>query len=293
MGADLDIVGDVTCELGEGPVWDPATGEIVWVDILAGTIHRHDPENGAGRRVEVGQSVGAAVLGPDHTMLAAVGDGFATVGADGGVQLVNPFLRDDTDLRMNDGKCDPVGRFVAGSISLTGRTGTSALYRLEDDGAITTLMTGVSVSNGLAWDDDGTRMYYIDTPARAVTSHRYDSDASTLAEPRLFVDTAEFGGSPDGMARDAEGNLWVAFWDGGRVRCFAPDGRLRAEVVLPVSRVTSCAFGGPDLDTLYITTAWTGLSPAQREREPLAGRLFRCRPGVRGQRVQPWRGLLA
>lgn len=290
MSVDLDLVGDVTCELGEGPAWDPATGEIVWVDILAGTVHRgtHD---GHIRQVNIGQSVGAVVVGPDGTMGAAVGDGFATIDADGDVTVVNAFLRPDTDLRMNDGKCDPAGRFLAGSISLTGRTGTSALYRWEDDGSVTTLLSGVSVSNGLAWNDDGTELYYIDTPTRTVTIHRYDPEAPTLAESRVLIDTAAYGGSPDGMARDADGNLWVAFWDGGCVRCFSPDGSLRTEIRLPVSRVTSCAFGGPDLDTLYITTARQGLSPAQREREPLAGRLFRCQPGVRGQHVTPWRGL--
>lgn len=291
MSDEPEVTSEVSCELGEGPVWDPDAGELVWVDIMAGLIHRYAPATGRTSRVGVGQSVGAVVLGPDNTLAAAVNDGFATVGGDGAVQPLNTFLRDDADLRMNDGKCDPAGRFLAGTMSLSGRTAVAALHRLEDDGSVTTLRDGVSISNGLAWSDDGTRMYFIDTPTHTITVHRYDPTAATLATSSTFVDTAPLSGAPDGMAADADGNLWVAFWDGGCVRCFSPAGRLLEELRLPVSQVTSCAFGGPDLDTLYITTARVDLPADQLAREPLAGRVFCYRPGVRGQRVTSWRGL--
>ena len=291
MNVDLDVLGDVECALGEGPVWLSESSELVWVDIVAGRIHRSRPGTDAASVIEVPRMIGAVAPTNAGNLVAATEAGFEEIGTSGVEGSLNNLLATQPDIRMNDGKCDPAGRFVAGTTSLSGATGSAALYRLEDDGSATTILDGLSVSNGLAWSPDGSTLFHIDTPAQAITAWNYRPDASLDGEPMIVVDTAKYSGFPDGMTIDAEGNLWVAFWDGHAVRCFSPAGQLLDEISAPVSRPTSCTFGGGDFRTLYITTARLGLEPEELARQPWAGRVLSCRPGALGVAPTPWRGL--
>lgn len=283
----LEPIGSDRYELAEGPVWLEETGELAWVDILVGALHRWSPAGGPARQVLVGSTLGA--VAPSSTsgeLIAATGEGFARILADGSLVPLNEVLVADDDQRMNDGRCDPAGHFVSGTTSLTGRPGTSRLYRLEDDGRATVLMEDLSVSNGLCWSVDGDTLFHVDTPRRAVTCWRYRADGPLPPKPMAVLDLSALSGSPDGMTMDADGNLWIAFWGGGCVRCLSTRGEVLDEIKMPVPQPTSCAFGGEDLATLFITTASYGLNSAALRG--LDGAVFRCRPGVTGTPTQPW-----
>jgi sugar lactone lactonase YvrE len=186
-------------------------------------------------------------------------------------------------MRMNDGKTDPAGRFWAGTMRLDGRPGRGALYRLDGRDAATPVIEPVSISNGLGWSRDGERMFYIDSPTRIVRQYAFDAAAGALGESSILVDTSPYPGLPDGLAVDAEDNLWIAFWGGGAVRSFSgADGTLLEVIHLPVTRPTSCTFGGRDLGRLLITTARAELSEAELAEQPLAGSVLTVEPGVAG-----------
>jgi sugar lactone lactonase YvrE len=189
---------------------------------------------------------------------------------------------------VNDAKTDPAGRFWVGTMGLDDEPGAGALYRLEGDATLRKVVGPVSISNGLAWSADRQWMYYIDTPSRAITRFAFDLSTGELSDARTVVDTSSYDGVPDGMAADANGCLWVAFWDGGGVRCFdAESGELITSVDLPVSRPTSCAFGGPELERLIVTSARRGLSESELRAQELAGAVFEVDVRVQGQPVTP------
>jgi sugar lactone lactonase YvrE len=200
-------------------------------------------------------------------------------------RLLEPVSPDDPTILMNDGKCDPRGRFWAGTMDSEGRPDRGALMRLEPPGRAVTVINGVSLSNGIGWSSDGSLMFYIDSPTRRVDVFDYNLDSGEPSSRRPFVVCAEEWGFPDGLAVDEEGCVWVAFWGGSAVRRFGPDGSIVGGVTLPASQVTSCAFGGTDLQTLFITTAGGYLSDEQRDSEPLAGALFALETHVRGVRI--------
>lgn len=284
MGAGVELVLDARVRLGEGPVWDDQTGELVWVDILAGIVHRTTPSTGRDVTFDVGRSVGAVGLRRDGGLVLATEDGFHLVDPGAATtRRIAAVEADDPLTRMNDGKVDPDGRFWAGTMAFDEVSVMGSLYRLDPDGTVTRVLTGVGISNGLDWSADGTTMYYIDTPRHAVDRFRWDAAAGTIADRRRLVSIGPEGGNPDGMTLDEEGYLWVACWDGWCVRRFAPDGSLDQEIRFPAAHVSSVAFGGPDLRELYVTTAWHMLDATERAAQPLAGSLFRCRPGVRGR----------
>jgi sugar lactone lactonase YvrE len=185
--------------------------------------------------------------------------------------------------RFNDGKGDPSGRWVIGTLSMRGDPGTSALYSLRADESLHCLRGGVTISNGIAWTADGATMYYIDTPTRCVVAYNYDAVSGAISGEREVLRFSDDEGWPDGMTIDREGRLWIGFWDGWAVRCYRPEtGNCEAVVPMPCARPTSCCFGGPDLDLLFITTARVGLSEDELLRQPLAGSVFVGRPGARG-----------
>jgi sugar lactone lactonase YvrE len=286
-----DLLVDAHANLGEGPVWDDREGCLWWVDILGQAIHRTDPASGQDDAVPVGQLVGAVVVRASGGLVAAVQGGFVAVDpASGRVELLAPVEAGDPTTRMNDGKVDPAGRFWAGTMGVDHRPDAGTLYRLDPDLHVTAMVPRTTISNGLDWSPDGRSMYFIDTPTRRVDRFDYDHATGAISGRRPAVAIREGAGSPDGMTVDAEGFLWVALWDGWAVERYGPDGRLDRRVEVPAQQASSCAFGGPNLDQLFITTAQEGFPPGGRSDQPHAGGLFVCRPGVRGRASHPFAG---
>jgi sugar lactone lactonase YvrE len=288
---DVELALDARAKLGEAPSWDPIRGALLWVDITEGLVHRFDPAAASDEVFQVGQPVGAAVPTASGAIALAVHHGFALLDpANGAIQRVAELEGSSLGTMMNDGKCDPAGRFWAGTRDVEGNRPLGSLYRLDPDRTAVRVLTDVTLSNGLGWSPDGGTMYYIDSTTYRIDAMDFEGDTGAVSNRRRLVELPEAWGLPDGMTVDEEGSLWVAFWRGAAVRRFAPDGRLTSIVALPVSQVTSCAFGGDDLSDLYVTSARTGLSSNELEREPHAGGLFRLRPGVRGVPEHPYAG---
>jgi sugar lactone lactonase YvrE len=278
--ATLELVADARATLGEGPVWDDARGVLWWVDVTAGLVHRFDPSGGADRTTETGSPVGAVALRHDGTLLAALADGIAALDPGSGMlEMLVPLESDRGRVRCNDGKCDPAGRFWVGRMALDETPGVGSLLRIDADRSASTHLTGLAIPNGLGWSPDGRTMYFIDSTWLEVRAYPYDPAAGTMGEGRVLARVPDDGSVPDGMSVDEEGHLWIARWGGSCVERVAPDGSVGERIALPVTRVTSCTFGGANLGDLYVTTARRDADPV---REPLAGGLFRCRPGVRG-----------
>jgi sugar lactone lactonase YvrE len=278
------LLVDAHTTLGEGPVWDDAERCLWWVDILGGIVHRTDVATGHDEAHPVGQFVGAVGLRESGGLVAAVRDGFGFFdpGTDR-LELIADLQDAGRTLRMNDGKVDSGGRFWAGMMGVDHQDGVGTLYRLDPDLTATPMVGGTSISNGLDWSPDGSTMYYIDSTPRTVDRFAYDAATGNVADRTTLIPIRDGAGFPDGMTVDAEGFLWVALWDGWGVERYAPDGRLDRRVDVPAQQASSCAFGGPDLDLLFITTAQEGFPPAGKPDQPHAGGLFVCRPGVRGR----------
>lgn len=286
-----ELAYDVRAELGEGPLWDDRRGRLLFVDIMRGHVHEFDPATGRDRVVEVGRPVGAVALTERGDWLAAAADGFYRVDPEsGGVTLVAEVEADLSNNRMNDGYVDARGRFWAGTMGMGGQERQGALYCLDVDGRVRQMLTSVSISNGLDWSPDNTIFYYVDLPLSRVDRFDFDLSSGSISNRRTFVEIDEQSGYPDGLIVDADGFVWVALWDGGAVHRYAPDGSLDLRIPVPARQTTKCAFGGPALDTLYITTAWIGLDAEARATEPHAGSVFRARPGARGKAVTRFAG---
>jgi sugar lactone lactonase YvrE len=283
---DVDVALDARAVLGEGPVWDQREEVLRWVDILPGLVHRFDPATGEDTAFEFGEQVGTVAARARGGLLLATETGLWTCADNGAIhQRLYEVDTDPPGGRFNDGKVDPWGRFWAGTMR-EDREGAAALYRLDPDGSLHRMLTGVSISNGIDWSPDGRTLYYVDTPTGGLDAFDHDPDSGTLTNRRRLADVDR--GSPDGLTVDADGCVWVALWDGWGVRRYAPDGRLLSTVEVPAQRVTSCAFGGPDLSTLYITSATIELSDL--DGQPHAGALFACAPGVSGLQPGEWAG---
>lgn len=282
--SDVELLIDAHNELGEGAIWDTANATLYWVDITAGHVHSYHPETRARRTYTVGQMVGTVVPHAAGGLLLAVEQGTARLDlTTGDIMPIWQHTPLQPGIRFNDGKCDPAGRFWAGTMALDARPGAGSLYRFDADGSVHTLVHDVTVSNGLAWSLDNRTFYYIDTPTQAVAAFDYDLTTGEISNRRDVIRIDPGDGSPDGMTIDAEGMLWIAHWGGSRVTRWNPaDGSLLQTVRLPVARVTSCWFGGPDLNELYITTASIGLSAEERAAQPHAGGLFRYKSATQG-----------
>lgn len=279
-----ELALDIKADLGEGPLWDSRTGWLVWVNIMARCVNLFDPRTGANRAIDVGAPVGAAVLCESGGLILAVQDGFAKLDtATGQITRFAGFPDASPAVRMNDGKCDPQGRFWAGTMAFDMHSGGGALYRLDPDATVATMIPGVTISNGIDWSPDGKTMYYVDTPTFRIDCFDFDPATGSIANRRPFVEIEQAAGYPDGLTVDAEGNVWLALWGGWGVRCYSPRGELNATVDVPASQSSSCAFGGENLDELYITSARGGLPEDDLAKQPLAGGLFRVRPGVKGR----------
>jgi sugar lactone lactonase YvrE len=272
-------------ELGEAPHWDAATQTLLWVDIEAGTVHRLHPDTGQRHDLRLAPPLGFAIPTSDDEMAIAVQHDIEIVDAHTQRRRLAVVEDGIDDLRINDGKCDPRGRLVFGSLSHSRTAGAGALYSLERNGALTRLLTSVTLSNGLGWDTSGTRFYYVDSTTQRIDLLDYDLSTGTVSARRPFAHIDPADGLPDGLAIDAEGGVWVCLFAGGAVRRYDDNGHLSEVVRLPVSAPTSLAFGGKDLDTLFITTARHRLNATQRHEQPLAGAVLSCRPEIAGVAV--------
>lgn len=284
-GAVAEPVGDITAMLGEGPYWVPEDDCLLWVDIPNGRLHRTYFPSSETVTLDLG-AVSAA--------FPAVGGGILTVGgnrltlrmpAERGGQWTTRLVAEvpaRAGVRFNDAGVDPAGRVWAGTMHTGESQPLGELYRLDTAGTATTVVKGVTVSNGLGWSPDGARLYYIDSPTKRIDVFAYDPATGVAGNRRVFADLSASDGVPDGLTVDADGCVWVAIWGGGVLRRFAPDGRPDAVLQLPVAKPTSCAFGGPGMSDLYVTTARVDLTEEELKDQPLAGRLLRLRPGPVG-----------
>ncbi len=276
-------------QLGEGVFWSEREQKVFWIDIEGHRVCRFDPKSGVNESVSVDQQVGTVIENASGGLVLGLKDGVYSLDFESAalVKWCDP-MSGDLENRLNDGKAGPDGRFYVGC---TGPDGEQSLYRIENDTtSFAAIESGVTCSNGLAWSADNKTFYYIDSPQRVVWAYDFDLDTGAISNRRVVVDVRGEESVPDGMTIDTEGMLWIAFWEGWGVRRYDPNtGTLLQEIKLPVARVTSCAFGGEHLDTLFITTASIDFDEADWAREPLAGGLFAVKPGVRGVPSYPFR----
>ena len=269
-------------QLGEGPFWDELRGELLRVDISRGLVHGWNPSTGAAWRRECDGEVGAAVpRAAGDGLVMAVGRRILLDEGEG-VRLLASVEEDRPGNRFNDCKCDPAGRLWAGTTSGERSPGKASLYRLAPGHDVERVISNTTISNGLGWSPAGDRMYFIDSPTQRLDVFDYDGDTGEIADRRAFAEIDPSDGLPDGMTVDSEGGVWVCLFGGGAVRRYGEDGGLEAGVELPVTNPTSLVFGGPDLRTLYVTSARHNLSEEQLAAEPLAGAVLALEPGVAG-----------
>jgi sugar lactone lactonase YvrE len=279
--------------LGEGALWDDRSGHLYWVDIASNRVMRFDPTTGTNLVFEVGQSVGTVVLDEQARCVLGLREGFACFDPETLRlwSIGHPKL-DEPGNRFNDGKCDPAGRFWAGTMVEVGEPGSGNLYCMDAALRVTHKLGGVTISNGLCWSRAGTEFFYIDTPTYELVVFDFDVNSATLSHRRVLRHFEPAMGAPDGMTIDAEDHLWVALWGGNKVQRVHPrTGQVDFEVLVPAVNVTSCAFGGPQLQDLYITTARIGASDAELAAYPLAGSLFHARVPYRGVPATRFAGL--
>lgn len=280
--------------LGEGARWDERRGELLRVDILAGRVFRDRVgDDGALLPVgvhEVPGTVGAVapIDGDDDGWILAAGRGFVHLRPDGSLRTILADVA-DVGTRMNDAACDPQGRFWAGTLADDHHEGGGALYRLDRSGHVEVVLRDLTISNGLGWSPDGRTMYLIDSGPRVVHAFAFDGDEGTISDGRVLVTVPEDVGSPDGMTVDASGDLWVAIYGGGRVHRYAPDGALREVLTVPADESTCCAFAGPGLHRLYVTTATENWTDEQRRADPAAGLVYRFETDATGTPAAPFR----
>jgi sugar lactone lactonase YvrE len=268
----------------EGPVWSPSWGGLRYVDMFAGDVLSVGNDGTITRR-NVGKIAAALRPRAKGGAVIAVERGFVLEEPDGQLHEL-PQIWQDATVRMNDGGCDPHGRFYCGSMAYDHAPGRGSMYRLDPDGASSFVFGDATISNGLDWSPDGRTAYYNDTPTKRIDAFDYDAETG-FSNRRPFVEIPEGKGFPDGLTVDAEGCVWVALYAGSAVHRYRPDGTLDGVVELPVTQVTACAFGGDNIDTLYVTTTRENL-PA--DAQPLAGAVFSCRPGARGRPVNTFAG---
>jgi sugar lactone lactonase YvrE len=285
-------------QLSEGPRWDDARSELIWVDVLAGRLYRArlyaDGQLRVLQTVHVDGHLGAAAPAAGGGYVLAAGPGFLYVDSRGAVHELAQPEAGRTDVRMNDGACDPQGRFWAGTMAYDEAPGSGRLYRLELDGSCTQVLTGLTISNGIGWSPDGTVLYLADSGTGDVDAFDFDGATGDLGRRRTVVHISTPNAVPDGLTVDHQGNIWVALWNGGALARYHADGSLLGTFPLPVDRPTSCAFGDTGGRTLFVTTAREGLDDAALARQPEAGRVLRLDfLGATGPPCQPYRGLPA
>jgi sugar lactone lactonase YvrE len=272
----MELVTKHSSLLGEGPVWDSRSNRILWIDILKGMIHQFFPHTHTYKATPVDQLISAIAMTENGSIIATSKSGFVSLDLETGV--INSIVdveKGIPDNRFNDGKCDPAGRFWAGTMSIFDTPKAGTLYVLDTDLSVSVKIKEVSCSNGLAWSVDKKTFYYIDSPTRDIAAYDYDMPSSTISNKRIIIRVPPSMGYPDGMTIDAEGMLWIAMWNGWKIVRYNPEtGKQIYSFSLPVSQVSSCTFGGESLQDIYITSASIGLTKLDFKQQPFAGCLF-------------------
>ena len=270
-----ELVFDARAELGEGPAWCGREGLLYWVDIRERRVYA-----GTDLLLQLDDFVGCLAPRLQGGLILTQSDGFYEW--DGQRVSRTAAVQESRGRRFNDGKCDPAGRFLAGSMDLQEKEACGTLYSLAGR-QVTPLLSGLRIPNGLTWSPDGKTLYFIDTPSRKVRAFEYDLSSGQIAGGRVVVHVPEALGWPDGMTSDTEGNLWVAMWGGAQVTHWDPaDGHFIQSIQVPALQTSSCIFGGPDLNELYITSARTGMSREALQNYPLSGGLFKVTTKISG-----------
>ncbi len=278
--SDVEHVLHIQCRLGEGPLWHIDEEALYWVDIEAHCFHRYIPRSEEHDDFDVGLPVGALAFRRSGGLVMATRDGFAFWDGPGlPLRFIADPEPDKPGARFNDGAVDRDGRFWAGTM---GAGFTSALYRLDPDGEVHTMESGIGISNGIGWSPDNTTMYYTDSPRQVIYAYDYDAACGTISNRRALIQTPDEPGVPDGLAVDSEGCVWSARYGGGKLVRYGAAGTVEQVVLLPILRPTSCTFGGPHLTDLYITSAGSAQSAYAEQDGPLAGDLFRLTVDVPG-----------
>ena len=266
---NIRAISDVVSDLGEGPIWSPESNCVTWTDITQNKFHTADFETGATQSFSAPSMVGAIAHTCGGDFVAATQEGFAHISVDGKFSALHTFLA--ADMRMNDGKVDPAGRFWAGSTSLSFEKNRGSLYVLEKDGSYYSALDNVTLSNGLGWSPDSDFFYYIDSIPGVLRRFEYESVHGRISKPVDLITFDTSQGIPDGMSVAADGNIVVALWDGARVEVYEPSGKKVSEIKLGVSRPTSCTFGGADGSVLIVTSSSQGID---LEKEDMAGKIL-------------------
>lgn len=275
---------DAKAILGEGALYCSYDSCLYWIDIEKGILYRCRLPVQQCRRYKLPGRIGTVVRDIGHHAILAMETGIYRLDLrTEKLELICSPEEGRAEIRFNDGKCSPAGSLWAGTMSTTGKWKAGALYRIGYDGKFTKMIDSVTTSNGIIWSPDETKMYYVDTPTSVVIEYDYDKKTDSIANPRTVIRIPRELGYPDGMTIDRNGNLWIAHWGGSGVYCWNPaTGNLLARVEVPAKNVTSCAFGGTNLDTLFITTARSGNSEEALKKYPQSGSLFIAYPGTKG-----------
>lgn len=266
---NIRAISEVISDLGEGPIWSADTNSVTWTDITQNTFHTADIDTGKTLSFGVPSMVGAIAHSKEGGYIAATQKGFARIGVDGKYSPLHSFLPDD--MRMNDGKVDPSGRFWAGSMALSFEKGRGSLYVLEKDNSYRSILDDITLSNGMGWSPDAQYFYYIDSVPGVLKRFDYDLYTGHISNPKDLITFDSSSGIPDGMSMSSDGKIVIALWDGGRIEIYEPSGEKVSEITLGVSRPTSCTFAGPNRDILIVSTASQGIDRAD---EPLAGKIL-------------------
>ncbi|WP_150275997.1 SMP-30/gluconolactonase/LRE family protein [Paenibacillus tepidiphilus] len=291
LQAELVPVGKA--RLGEGPHWDEMRRELLWVDIEGRQLRVYHPEKGQEDVFHFAKMVTAVVPAAGGGWVLALEDGIYSFSGQGEPRLLAPVEQDQPGNRLNDAKCDSQGRLWFGSMSMEGKQNAGAFYCLDTDGTVRRILDGVGISNGMAWDESRGRMYYIDSLTRGVDALNYEPGSGEVSGRQQIVQFGEDEGIPDGMTIDSEGMLWVAHYGGACVSRWNPlTGERLGKIGVPAKNVTSCTFGGEQLDELYITSARGSMSVEELKDWPDTGGLFRVRPGVQGVPANRYTGKL-
>lgn len=270
--------------LGEGALWNYKTQELYWVDIEGKEFNHYDPFTGENKAIAMPSRIGTVVPVDSQFVLTALEDGVYRTNIESGSSELYVDMKDQLKgKRLNDGKCDPTGRFWVGSMHLEQKKGEAKLFTINHEMQVNIKIDSVTISNGIVWTADKSTMYYIDTPTSEIKSYAYDNATSQISNGKVVVSISKDLGFPDGMTIDSEGMLWVGMWNGNAVLRFDPrTGKVIQTIEVPAHNVTSCAFGGENLDELYITTARVDMTEGELQKYPLSGSVFKVKPGVQG-----------